>query len=247
MQQRYLSEKKPVYSKVFLLASLLGMCTAPALATGSGFSQIEPASDLTAEAFNNKESNIDKLLSKLANEQQSNTTLLQSDMAGQSFASGSSLLATSYSPNRYSSDSLSMSPQPLSSSFAFNDSMSSNLEDEFDTDTLSRLSLVASSSTGKFRQNGRASWYGSKFHGRKTANGERFNMHAMTAAHRSLPFNTYLKVTNKSNGKSVIVKVNDRGPYAGNRILDLSYGAAKKIGMINRGVGNVTIEKVSAP
>ena len=75
MQQRYLSEKKPVYSKVFLLASLLGMCTAPALATGSGFSQIEPASDLTAEAFNNKESNIDKLLSKLANEQQSNTTL----------------------------------------------------------------------------------------------------------------------------------------------------------------------------
>ena len=116
-----------------------------------------------------------------------------------------------------------------------------------DEDVLERLTAVASNSVSKFKQTGLASWYGRKFHGRKTASGETFNMNAMTAAHRSLPFNCYVKVTNKSNGKSVVVKVNDRGPFHGNRVLDLSYGAAKQIGLAQSGTGNVTIERVSGP
>lgn len=95
-----------------------------------------------------------------------------------------------------------------------------------------------------FSQSGKASWYGQQFHGKKTASGERFNMHALTAAHRNLPLNCYVRVTNKNNGKSVVVKVNDRGPFHGNRVLDLSYGAAKKIGIADTGVGHVLIERV---
>ena len=112
---------------------------------------------------------------------------------------------------------------------------------------LDRLNTVASNTVKKFTQSGAASWYGRQFHGRPTASGERFDMHAMTAAHRSLPLNCYIRVTNKNNGKSVIVKVNDRGPFHGNRVLDLSYGAAKAIGIVNSGTGNVTIERVDGP
>lgn len=86
---------------------------------------------------------------------------------------------------------------------------------------------------------GVASWYGPGFHGRKTANGERFNMHAMTAAHKTLPMNCYVRVTNPENGKSVVVKINDRGPFHGNRALDLSKGAAKVLGITKRGYGKV--------
>ena len=112
---------------------------------------------------------------------------------------------------------------------------------------LDRLSSVANDTVRKFKQTGIASWYGHQFNGRKTATGERFDMNAMTAAHRSLPLACFIRVTNKDNGKSVIVKVNDRGPYSGNRILDLSYGAAEKLGIVNKGMGNVTIERVSGP
>ncbi|OOR89012.1 hypothetical protein B0181_07540 [Moraxella caviae] len=112
---------------------------------------------------------------------------------------------------------------------------------------LEKLTAVASNTVNKFKQSGLASWYGRQFHGRKTASGERFDMHAMTAAHRSLPLNCYIRVTNKDNGKSVVVKVNDRGPFHGNRVLDLSYGAAKAIGLTQKGVGNVTIERVDGP
>ena len=112
---------------------------------------------------------------------------------------------------------------------------------------LDRLSSVATDTVKKFKQTGIASWYGHQFNGRKTANGERFDMNAMTAAHRSLPLPCFIRVTNKANGKSVIVKVNDRGPYTGNRILDLSYGAAKKLGIVHQGMGNVTIERVVQP
>ena len=112
---------------------------------------------------------------------------------------------------------------------------------------LDRLSSVASNTVRKFQQTGIASWYGHQFNGRKTANGDRFDMNALTAAHRSLPLSCFIRVTNKENGKSVVVKVNDRGPYAGNRILDLSYGAAKQLGIVNQGMGNVTIERVSEP
>ena len=116
-----------------------------------------------------------------------------------------------------------------------------------DEDVLERLTAVASNSVSKFKQTGLASWYGRQFHGRKTASGETFDMNGLTAAHRSLPFNCYVKVTNKTNGKSVVVKVNDRGPFHGNRVLDLSYGAAKQLGITNKGVGNVSIERVSGP
>ena len=116
-----------------------------------------------------------------------------------------------------------------------------------DEPVLEKLTAVASNTVSKFKQTGLASWYGRQFHGKKTASGETFNMNAMTAAHRSLPLNCYIRVTNKDNGKSVIVKVNDRGPFNGNRVLDLSYGAAQAIGITQRGTGNVIIERVDGP
>jgi rare lipoprotein A len=89
---------------------------------------------------------------------------------------------------------------------------------------------------------GPASWYGGQFHGRKTANGERFNMHELTAAHRSLPFGTKVRVTNQKNGKSVVVRINDRGPYAGGRVIDLSRGAAQALSMVGAGVAPVKLQ-----
>lgn len=86
------------------------------------------------------------------------------------------------------------------------------------------------------RERGKASYYGSKYHGRTTASGERFNQNAMTAAHRTLPFGTKVTVKNLNNGKQVVVKINDRGPSSRSRTIDLSKGAAKKIGMIQEGV-----------
>ncbi|TXG84158.1 MAG: septal ring lytic transglycosylase RlpA family protein [Spirochaetes bacterium] len=89
---------------------------------------------------------------------------------------------------------------------------------------------------------GSASWYGKQHHGRKTASGEVFNMYKMTAAHKTLPLGTKIKVTNLDNGKTVIVKVNDRGPFSKNRVLDLSFEAAKALQMVNKGHTNVIIE-----
>lgn len=89
---------------------------------------------------------------------------------------------------------------------------------------------------------GKSSWYGPGFHGKRTASGEIFNQNAMTTAHRTLAHGTKLRVTNKSNGKSVIVVVNDRGPFHGNRILDLSKAAATELGFINRGTANICFE-----
>lgn len=89
---------------------------------------------------------------------------------------------------------------------------------------------------------GAASWYGGKFHGRKTASGERYNKNALTAAHKSLPFGTKVRVTNQANGKSVVVRINDRGPYAGRRVIDLSRAAASAVGMLQAGVARVKIE-----
>jgi rare lipoprotein A len=93
---------------------------------------------------------------------------------------------------------------------------------------------------------GWASWYGPGFHGNLTANGESYNQYAMTAAHRSLPFGTEVRVTNMDNGRSVVVRINDRGPYIGGRIIDLSAGAAETLGMIHSGVAPVRLE-VLAP
>lgn len=89
---------------------------------------------------------------------------------------------------------------------------------------------------------GKASWYGKPFHGRLTANGERYNMYKMTAAHRTYAMNTILKVTNLKNKKSVKVRVNDRGPFYSSRNIDLSYAAAKKLGITKQGIGKVKIE-----
>ena len=112
---------------------------------------------------------------------------------------------------------------------------------------IEKLNTVASNTVRKFSQTGVASWYGRQFHGRKTASGETFDMNGLTAAHRSLPLNCYIRVTNKDNGKSVVVKVNDRGPFHGNRVLDLSYGAAKQLGVTSAGTATVSIERVDGP
>ena len=91
---------------------------------------------------------------------------------------------------------------------------------------------------------GVASYYGKKFQGRRTASGERFDMYKYTAAHRTLPFGTRVKVTNTSNGKSVVVRINDRGPFKRGRIIDISYIAARAIGIVGKGSGRVRIELV---
>ena len=92
------------------------------------------------------------------------------------------------------------------------------------------------------RETGYASWYGGKFQGRKTANGEIFDTYKFTAAHKTLPFDTVVRVRNLENGKTTIVRINDRGPFVRGRIIDLSYAAAKDIGMVERGVVRVAIE-----
>lgn len=96
-----------------------------------------------------------------------------------------------------------------------------------------------------FRQRGLASWYGLKFHGRRTSSGEPYDMYAMTAAHKTLPLPTWVRVTNRENGKSVVVKVNDRGPFHPGRIIDLSYAAAARIGALARGTAPVEIVVVT--
>ncbi|MBN1576619.1 MAG: septal ring lytic transglycosylase RlpA family protein [Chitinispirillaceae bacterium] len=100
---------------------------------------------------------------------------------------------------------------------------------------------------GSYYQTGRATYYGNKFHGRKTASGERYDRNKFTAAHKTLPFGTMVRVTCMSNGKTVTVRVNDRGPLKGGRIIDLSFAAAKAIGMISAGVVPVGIEIVGKP
>lgn len=95
-----------------------------------------------------------------------------------------------------------------------------------------------------YRERGIASWYGTKFHGRSTSNGERYNMYAMTAAHKTIPIPAYLRVTNLKNNRSIIVRVNDRGPFHKNRIIDLSYSAAVKLDIIKTGTGFVEISAI---
>ena len=92
-----------------------------------------------------------------------------------------------------------------------------------------------------FKQRGQASWYGKKFHGRKTSNGEIYNMYAMTAAHKTLPFETHIMVHNLKTDKKINVRINDRGPFVRGRIVDLSYKAAKKLGIVGTGTAAVEI------
>lgn len=98
-------------------------------------------------------------------------------------------------------------------------------------------------SRGYYRR-GVASWYGKKFHGRPTSNGETYNMYAFTAAHKTLPIPCYARVTNLDNGKQIIVRINDRGPFVDDRIIDISYAAANAVGMVNQGIANVIVETI---
>ena len=95
-----------------------------------------------------------------------------------------------------------------------------------------------------YKRVGTASWYGSKFHGRKTANGEVYDMYAMTAAHRTLPIPAYARVTNLANQRVIVVRINDRGPFHASRIIDLSYAAALKLGFADHGTAEVEIEVI---
>ncbi|MEX3933440.1 septal ring lytic transglycosylase RlpA family protein [Paraburkholderia phymatum] len=103
---------------------------------------------------------------------------------------------------------------------------------------------TAFKSTGSALQLGDASWYASKFHGRRTANGERYNRLSMTAAHRTLPFGSYVRVTSLGTEKSVVVRINDRGPFVKGRIIDLSYAAAKALGLTHARSRRVQIERI---
>lgn len=100
-------------------------------------------------------------------------------------------------------------------------------------------------SARNFTERGVASWYGSKFHGRPTASGEIYDMHHMTAAHKHLPLPTFARVTRIDNGQSIIVKINDRGPFVGDRIIDLSYAAAARLDMLDSGKADVLVEALS--
>lgn len=102
------------------------------------------------------------------------------------------------------------------------------------------------SSANGYQQKGIASWYGKKFHGNPTATGERYDMYKMTAAHKTLPLPSYVEVTNLNNGRKVVVRVNDRGPFHQGRIIDLSYAAATKLGIIGKGTGLVAVRTVTS-
>jgi len=110
--------------------------------------------------------------------------------------------------------------------------------------TVFGVQYVPAKAVRPFKQRGIASWYGKKFHGQRTSSGERYDMYAMTAAHPTLPIPSYVRVTNLKNGKSVIVRINDRGPFHPGRIIDLSYAAASKLGYVSAGSTLVEIESI---
>ncbi len=106
------------------------------------------------------------------------------------------------------------------------------------------LARATNSASANKSMTGIASWYGPGFHGRRSASGERYNQNAMTAAHRSLPFGTMVRVTNTKNGRSVVVRINDRGPFIRGRVIDMSAAAARVLGMVQSGVAPVRIEVI---
>lgn len=105
--------------------------------------------------------------------------------------------------------------------------------------------MQANTSTSTYQAKGTASWYGKKFNKKRTASGERFDMNKLTAAHRTLPLHSYALVTNLRNGKQVVVKINDRGPFVHHRIIDLSYAAAKRLEFTGEGTAPVSIKRIS--
>ncbi|GAB5497979.1 MAG: septal ring lytic transglycosylase RlpA family protein [Pseudohongiellaceae bacterium] len=129
-----------------------------------------------------------------------------------------------------------LEPQPVSRTLAGNRSPYT---------VLGRSYTVLPTEQG-YRESGVASWYGEKFHGHKTSNGEIFDMYQVSAAHKSLPIPSYARVTNLDNNRSIIVRVNDRGPFHGDRLIDLSYAAALKLGYAQRGTARVQVEGIVA-
>ena len=111
--------------------------------------------------------------------------------------------------------------------------------------TVFGVSYVPMPSAVGYREKGIASWYGKKFHGRRTSSGETYDMYAMTAAHKTLPLPTYVRVTNLRNKRKIILKVNDRGPFVGNRLIDLSYAAARELDLVRSGTGPVLVEALT--
>jgi rare lipoprotein A len=105
-------------------------------------------------------------------------------------------------------------------------------------------SYVPMTALRPFRERGLASWYGKRYHGQKTSSGEVYDMYAMTAAHPTLPIPSYARVTNLANGRSVVVRINDRGPFKSERVIDLSYVAAYKLGYIQAGQARVEVESI---
>lgn len=130
--------------------------------------------------------------------------------------------------------------------FSLKDSIAGSATDEFDENEITVSANAERTLDVDLINKGKmvASWYGPKFHGKLTANGETYDQMLMTAAHKSLPFGTMLKLTNPRNGKSVIVRINDRGPYIKGRQLDLSKGAAIALGMLYKGVGKIQVEEL---
>ena len=132
----------------------------------------------------------------------------------------------------------------------------SGFGEENDSSNLQRATMKPYCVRGKWYQpiavnegdtfSGNASWYGPNFHGKITSSGERYNMYALTAASKTLPLNTYVKVTNLNNGKEAVVRINDRGPFVETRIIDLSYTAARRLGVIKKGVIPVRLEVISS-
>lgn len=107
-----------------------------------------------------------------------------------------------------------------------------------------KYKTLSSNNAKNFTEIGTASWYGPGFHGKKTANGEIYNQNAMTAAHKTLPLSSKIKVTNLENNKTVYLRVNDRGPYYGNRILDLSKKAARELGILGKGTAKIKLQVI---
>ncbi len=109
------------------------------------------------------------------------------------------------------------------------------------------LAVILFLTLTSYYQVGIASWYGEEFHGRRTSSGEIYNMYEMTAAHKSLPFGTKVLVVDLKTGRSVVVRINDRGPFIHGRIIDLSFAAAKKLGIVKKGIARVGIKIVQRP
>jgi rare lipoprotein A len=155
-------------------------------------------------------------------------------------APGSGDVASNPQTTTTVSTSSARSPAPL----AFDNTLSALPEDK--SRSLSDAKPITTGpDASNFEQQGKASWYGRMFHGRKTASGEKYNMNAMTAAHKTLPLASWVRVTNEANHKTVVVKINDRGPYVKGRVIDLSYAAASKLGMRSDGTQKVKIEGLS--